>query len=138
MGAIFRFIGAVFSRLSICSLVGVIAGSFAGFAFAIFEKDHPGLSLSTQQLFAIGLLLGVTGFLLVLYFVGLLLRYGIGPIFWPALVNSLLTALLTVFFAYWLKMPALYAVAGLLIGVVVGALLCRLCRSIDGGRYAKA
>jgi hypothetical protein len=138
MKTLFKILGAPFANLPFCSLAGVIVGSFSGFVVAVFELENPAMVLASQQLVAIGLLLGVTGFLLVLYFLGLLMRYGVATIFWPALANALITALLTVFFTNWLHKPALEGLVGLLIGILVGALLCWLCHARERSTYAKA
>lgn len=127
MKTIFAAVGALFSRLPFCSLTGAVVGSFTGFLMGLFALENPAMPLSPQQLFIMGLLVGVAGFLLVLYFLGTLLRYGVGAIFWPALANALATAILTVFVTHWLNNTIISGVIGLLIGILIGAALCRLC-----------
>lgn len=127
MRALFAMLGVPFSRLPFCSRTGAIAGSLAGFLMALFLLENPTMMLNLQQLVMIGILLGITGLLWVLLFFGLLLQYGVGQIFWPAFANALAAAILTVLVAYWLEMPAAAGLVGLLIGILVGALLCWLC-----------
>lgn len=137
MKTLFKILGTLFSKLPFCSLVGVIVGSFSGFVMTIFELENPMILLTPQQLVVIGLLLGTTGFLLVLYFVGLLLHYGVSAIFWPALANALVTAIATVFMTHWLMQPAISGLIGLFIGALIGAILCRFCRLTERSVYAK-
>src|SRR5262249_50092975 len=133
---LYGVIGAIFAPLPFCSLPGAVAGSFAGFLFGIFQLENPGMPLTLRQLIIIGALLGLTGLLLVLFFFGMLLRYDMGQILWPALLNALLTATLAVIVNNWLSISALAGLVGMFVGIVVGALLCRLCRFKEGVTYA--
>jgi len=135
---LFALLGAPFKRLPFCSLPGAVVGSFTGFLMAIFELERYGQPLAVQQLVVVGLMLGTGGLLLVLLLFGLILRYGVGQIFWPAVANALITAILVVLATYWLQMPAIAGFIGLLIGILVGAVLCWLCRIGEGRAHAKA
>ena len=126
MKTLFAFFVALFGKLPFCSLPGAVAGALVGLACAGYELDNPGLVLVVHQLIVTGLLLGFVGLLLVLFLFGVLLRYGVVRIFWPALVNALLTGVLTVFACHALGIPGAFGWLGLLIGIVVGAVLCRL------------
>lgn len=127
MKSLFAVIGIPFARLPFCSLPGAVAGSFAGFLVTIFETEMPNTTLTPQQLAVMGVLFGAAGWLLILVLFGLILRYGVASIFWPSLVNALITALLTVFASSWLHVPAANGLTGLLIGIGLGAVLCWFC-----------
>ena len=120
---------ALLSRVPFCSLAGMLVGSITGTLFGLTLFAHPGASLDLKTLLGIGLLLGLLGFVFVLFFIGVLLRYGIGQIFLPGLVNALITAVITVLVDYVLQVPELAGWVGLLIGLLVGAILCRLCEA---------
>src|SRR5258705_3236645 len=98
--AIFPVFGFLFSRLPFCSMGGIIAGSFAVCIMTLFQIEQMQNPLDVKQLLIVALILGFSGFLLILLFLGLLLQYGVSKIFWPALINALLTAILTVFITY--------------------------------------
>lgn len=125
--ALFNALGAPFRHLPFCSLPGAIIGAMTGFLMAMLLLAMPGLALSPQQLVVAGLLFGFVSLLLVLFLFGLLLQYGVAQIFAAALGNALVTAIVVVFVTYWMKMPALGGIVGLLLGVLIGAMLCWIC-----------
>lgn len=127
--AALRAIGLLlFGRLSFCALVGGMIGAICGFLFTVIQTGHAPGAFPNQLLFNIGLVLGAAAFLLVLLIVGGLCRYGVRAIFFGALVNSLLTSVLTVFVADRVGRPPVTALLGLITGIVVGSILCQLCR----------
>jgi ABC-type multidrug transport system permease subunit len=138
MGVLFAILAAPFRWLPFCSLPGAVAGSLVGFMFAILQLEHPALALTPQQLVLIGLLLGVTALLVVLFLFGVLLHYGVLQIFWAAVLNVLVTAELTVWVDTFLGQSAISALVGLLIGVLVGFILCWLCRWLPPPRIIPA
>jgi hypothetical protein len=135
---LFGIVGAPFKKLPFCSLPGAVVGSFAGFVFGLIENEHPGQVFSAQQLVVIAVAIALVGLLLVLLLFGLILRYGINQIFWPASLNALVTSLAAVFVNWWLKMPAIAGLVGLVVGILVGALLCWFCWGAERRTYAKA
>src|SRR6185369_1386896 len=86
----------LFGKLPFCSLiggtVGVIAGSFLGLTM---DAMMPG-GLSAIQIVEAGLILSLVGWITVLVVFGLWLRYGLAQLWWPAAINAVLTAILTV------------------------------------------
>jgi ABC-type multidrug transport system permease subunit len=138
MGALFAIFAAPFRWLPFCCLPGAMAGSLVGLMFAMLQLEHPALALTPQQLVLIGLLLGATALLFVLFLFGVLLRYGVLRVFWAALLNVLVTAELTVWLDTWLGQPAISALVGLLIGVLVGFILCWFCRWLPPPRNTAA
>lgn len=125
--ALFKALGAPFRHLPFCSLPGAVIGAMTGFLMAIFLRAMPGQVLSPQQLVVAALLFGFVSLLLVLFLFGLLLQYGVAQIFPASLGNAALTSIVVVFVTYWMQMPPLGAFVGLLLGVLIGALLCWIC-----------
>ena len=130
MGTFVALAKAMFGKLSLCALVGGLVGAITGFFFSLFQLQNPGLVLTVLQVLAMGIELGLLGWLFVLLVVGVWLHYGAGSIAFQALVNALLTSILVVFFNNLLQLPAVAVPIGMLIGILVGYLLCILC-----GRY---
>src|SRR5450759_3263634 len=120
--AVYSVFGFLFAKLSLCSLAGIIVGSFTGFMMTIIQLEQIPIPHQVASLLLIALMLGFTGFLLILLFLGLLLQYGVLQIFWLSLVNSLITAVLTVFVTITINLPVIYAITGLIIGIFVGAI----------------
>jgi hypothetical protein len=117
----------LFGSLSFCALAGATVGAIAGFFFGLLQSAKPGVTFTASDLALASLLLAATGLLVVLVVFGLWQRYGAGAIFWPALIDALATSFLTVYVNNALKMPLLACPVGLLVGVVVGTVLCALC-----------
>ena len=124
---VFAALGWPFRSLPFCALVGVVVGSFSGFLMSVLLLERPAATYTTQQLIVTGLLFGFTSFLLVLFLFGTLLRYVLHTFFAAALGNALVTTIVVVFVCYWMQMPALSGLMGLLIGVGIGSALCWLC-----------
>jgi acid phosphatase family membrane protein YuiD len=117
----------LFGRLSFCALVGGMLGAITGLLFTAIQA--PGL-YTNQDLLYISLALAFVSFLLVLLIAGGFCRYGVRSIFLGTLVNSLVTSVLTVFAAERVGFPPVTALLGLVIGILVGSILCRLCRRV--------
>lgn len=126
----------VFGRFSFCAKSGAIVGVIAGFLFGLLQlaleeealsSGNPVHALTGQELVLIGLALGLLGWIALLMMVGVWLRYGAAAIAWPAFVNSLITALLTVLVNDRLNLPSVAGLIGLAVGLIVGTLLCLLC-----------
>jgi hypothetical protein len=132
-----RIVGAPFRYLPFCSLPGSVAGSLAGLLMSTFELARPSGPLSAQQLVIVALLITIPALLLVLFLFGLL-HYRVGQILPAATLNALITTMLVVFLVHWLNMPAVGGILGLVIGVLVGALLCLFCKLGVGGYRGKA
>jgi|SRR5215831_15014230 len=128
MKALIALAKAVFGKLPICSLVGAIIGSIAGFLFGMLQSQA-GLPIFPMiDVLRIGLLLAILGWLIVLVVVGIWLRYGAPAIALQALVNGILTAVLTVYANNLIRQPVWATIIGLVIGILVGLILCWYCR----------
>lgn len=124
---------ALFGKLPFCALVGgvlgVVAGSFFGLVVAAVA---PG-GLTATQIVQAGLMLAVAGWITVLVMFGLWLRYGLAQLWVATAVNALLTSILTVWVGDLVHVAWLCPLIGLLIGVLVGLILCWLCPQFARG-----
>jgi hypothetical protein len=115
----------LFGRLSFCALMGGLAGAICGLLFAVIQTGHaPGI-FTNQALLYIGLMLGLTAFVLLLLIVGGFCRYGVRAIFVGALLISLVTGVVTTFVSERVGISTITAIVGLLVGIVVGSIFCR-------------
>ena len=132
MSAIISLAGALFGRLSFCALNGAIVGAIAGFLIGLLQGEHA-QPLAAAEVLGVGVTLGLLGWAFILIVVGMWLHYGSSAVAWPALINALLTAVLTVWVNNLVDLQTIATLIGILIGILVGTVLCRLCRR---GRWA--
>lgn len=132
LSPIHKIAALMFGRLSLCALSGGLVGVIVGFFIGTYLWLEPG-PLIVPDLVLAAMILGMPAFGFVLALVGLWLRYGVATVFLPLLVNAFFTAWLTVWFNSEIQMPSLGAPAGLIVGVLVGSLLCYLCRRFGWG-----
>ena len=125
---------ALFGKLRLCALAGGFAGSVSGGLFGIVLSGYPQHILTPlAQLYA-GLALGAVAWIAVVLIFGACLRYGVSQIAAQAFVNAMLTSIFTVFLAYALHIAWLATILGILVGIVVGSILCRFCRTVEWGK----
>jgi len=134
MAAFVKLAALLFGRLSFCALMGALIGALAGFLFSALMEEHPGYVFTTTELLQIALPLVVVCWLVVLLIVGVWLHYGVAAIAWPLLLNAFLTVLLTLWANNLIQMPVLAGLIGLLIGILVGSILCRFCGRLPDGK----
>jgi len=84
-------------------------------------------SLSARGVLAIALLLGLGAWVLLLLIYGVWLHVGAHALAGPLLLNALVTALVTVWVENHLHHPRVDALLGLILGYLVGRMLCLLC-----------
>lgn len=118
---------SVTTRLSLCTIVGGCSGAFVGMIFGLAQLEHPDAAVSPGDLVVIALAGALTIWLILLLVLGLWLRYGVRAIAAQTLVNSFITAFLTVLICDALETPMLSSLIGLVVGIAVGSLLCMLC-----------
>jgi hypothetical protein len=127
-------------RRSLCAVTGAIAGAIVGLVMGLYLLQQTPPAIPLPGVFAVGAILGIAAWLAVLIIVGLWQHYGIANIALPSLVTSLITAVLTVLVTSRVQVPVLAVWFGIVIGTLVGALLCWLCRgrllSTGGADYA--
>jgi hypothetical protein len=119
-------------RRSLCAASGAICGGLAGMVMGFYQGPPGAVVLTAAQAFQTGLVLGFIGWMVLLLVIGAWLHYTASAIALPALVNALLSSVLTVFICNALNIPIIDVLVGLLIGTLVGWLLCLLC-----GRWAE-
>jgi uncharacterized membrane protein len=132
MNALVALISALprfLARLGVCPVVGGAAGAIAGGLTGLVQVEHAG-DFSTRDILVLGLLAGAFVWLLALLVIGLWHRYGVRAIFLPALVTSLLSALLAVWVNDLVDRPGFAGLIGLVLGLLVGLLLCWLCGAL--------
>ena len=119
--------------LPICAQTGAFMGVIAGFTLDLVQ---PGINFSPTMFELAGAALLITAFVWVatLFLVGVVMRLGTSSIALPALLNALLVSFATVTISPVIKVPGLITVAGLILGALVGAILCALCHLFAGGR----
>ena len=117
----------LFGRLPFCCLVGAIAGAVAGAFMGLILPAIPPGAVTWAHTVEAGLMLAVAGWIAVLLIVGVWARYGVTQIWAPAAVNTVLTAILTVWVNELVRVAWLATIIGILAGVLVGLILCRLC-----------
>lgn len=117
----------LFGRLPFCSLVGAFVGVTAGSILGLTLDAVPSQGLPPSAPVALGLLLGGFGWIVVLVFMGLWMRYGIAQIWAPAAINAALTGIVTVLVNLLVRQMVLAPAIGILSGILVGAILCRFC-----------
>ncbi len=128
MKALFALAKAIFGKLPICSLVGAIIGSIAGFFFGMLQSQLTLPVLPMIDVLRIGLLLALLGWLIALLVVGVWLHYGVAAIALQAFINAILTAILTVYANNLIQQPIIATFIGLVIGILIGYILCWYCR----------
>lgn len=127
MRAIAAAAAVLFGRLSFCAKIGALIGLLSGLVFGLMQAQNLSVIYSVQDLIVIGLVLAVFAWLVVLLVIGLWLRYRFSSFAGAALVNALLTAVLTVVVADLLGRPELSWFVGLVVGILVGLVLCLYC-----------
>lgn len=131
-----RFGLFLFGRLSFCALIGAIIGAIVAIFLTIYQLFHPD-PISGQEMLVLGLMLGLFALLAVLLVVGVLMNYGAANILPATTLNAILTSVITVFISYKIGEPFSNFLIGIVVGAVVGTLLCRFCDITDPKRIVK-
>ena len=119
------------NRLPLCARVGVLHGLLVGFFFSLWRMETAFAPLAAHE-FAWGvLLLAALALICSLFILVVVERYLAGAVFWPAVVNAILVTLLTMLLINVMPPHRFFLLLGLWVGIViglfVGLLLCRLC-----------
>jgi hypothetical protein len=121
-------------RIGVCGNAGVIVGLLAGGAIALLDLlKHP-LVLSNPEAVRTWVILALLGWLvLIVVFVGFV-RWSLASVVVPTLVNAVLVSGITLYLSRALGLFPWAWLLGLVVGMVLGLLLCRLYRySVKGG-----
>jgi hypothetical protein len=112
---------------SLCAASGALAGGFTGSVLGLLLSPPNAITLTASEALRAGVILGLVGWVIILLVVGAWLHYGISQIAAPSLVNAMLSAILTVFVCRAVHFPIADTVLGLMVGTLVGWILCQLC-----------
>jgi hypothetical protein len=135
------------NRLPLCARIGVLHGIIVGFFFSLWRMETAFAALAADDFVWGVLLLSILALVCSLFILIVVERYLAGAVFWAAAVNAILVALLTMFVINLMPQHRFFLLLGFWIGILnglfVGLLLCRLC--LDrvttskpiGGNYAK-
>ena len=133
MAALVKLAGWLFGKLGVCALNGALVGALAGFLYGAVLEEHATHIPTTAELLQMVALLTITCWLVVLLIVGLWLHYGASAIALPLLLNAFVTVLLTVWINNQILIPEIAGLIGLLVGILVGFVLCRFCGRLPKG-----
>jgi hypothetical protein len=126
-------LNAFLARLGICAAVGCMAGSFVGLFFAGLLLALPRHSIALGVAAILGACLGIVGWILIVLVLHFVAHYLLVDVLLPALGTTLVVSVLTALIVNAVDIPALSIILGWLIGLAVGAALCRLCTAISAG-----
>jgi hypothetical protein len=127
MKALVTLSRVVFGRFSLCALSAAVVGAFSGMVIGLAVLERPESTLGGVEALRVGLLLGAVGWVIILLVVGLWLHYGVRDIALYALGSSLLTAVISTYACLVIATAELFPIVGLVIGLLIGALLCWIC-----------
>jgi hypothetical protein len=127
MKALVTLSRVVFGRFSLCALSAAVVGVFSGIVIGLAVLERPESTLGGVEAFRVGLLLGAVGWVIILLVVRLWLHYGVRDIALYALGSSLLTAVISTYACLAIATAELFPILGLVIGLLIGALLCWIC-----------
>lgn len=120
-------------RLGECGVAGVIVGAVAGMLLTLLYWMHGGaLTLTTTELWYAALVLAAFGWIVLIFVLVALVRSTFTSVAIPSLVNALLVAVLTTFISYRAGALEWAWLIGMLVGALVGYLLCTLYRQLTG------
>jgi hypothetical protein len=130
-----RWLSERLRPLGACGQAGVIVGMLVGGLLAIHDLIEGGVEITQSDLIAYWLLLAAFTWVVLLAIFTLFVRWSLGSVIVPTLVNALLVTGLTLLVVV---AGGLYPIAffvGALIGPLVGALLCQLGRWLKGSNH---
>ena len=125
----FHWFGRYTRGLGTCGGAGLIVGLITGATLMLLHFVEGGsLELGGADLFWTALILGVFGWIVVVFIFAVLQRYEMSSVALPILVNALIVSFLTTYLISALEAWEFGWLLGLLVGVLVGRLLCALSR----------
>jgi hypothetical protein len=117
-------------RLGTCGNAGVIVGAVVGGLLTLLDFLDGPLSPTAAELLRLWLLLSIFGWLVLLFVLAGLVRLALGGVALPALINALLVTGLTIWICRILGAWGWAFLIGIAVGILVGALLCGLYRTM--------
>ena len=123
-------------RIGVCGNAGVIVGLLTGGALALLDFLANPLVLSGPEALRAWAILALFGWLVLLFVFRALVRWPLGTIVVPTLVNAVLVSGITLYLSRALELFPWAWLLGFLVGMALGLLLCRLYRYSAKG-YAR-
>lgn len=119
------------NRLSPCARMGLLFGLIDGLAMLVFYLGRGNYQLDPKTSLVFVVVLTVLSFVIV-WFVYWVQKYRMDLLARSLVVFAVLVAALTVVFTRAASTPRLAFVAGVVAGLLVGALVCRYCGRFTG------
>ena len=127
-----NFVNSYTRKLGICGNTGLIVGLVSGLLLSFLNiKLNLTLHLTNDEVFKVALMLGLFCWLLILFLLVVFIRLRLGEILVPSLFNSLLVGFLTVFLVNKFSLYYIAGLIGMLIGIIVGFLLCQISKLLN-------
>jgi hypothetical protein len=122
-----RWLAGFLRRLGVCGNAGVIVGMLAGAALMLLDfVDGFALVLSASETLRVWAALTLFGWLALLFIFKAFVRWPLAAVAVPTLVNAALVTFVTVYVSRALDVYEWAWLIGLLAGMLIGFLLCRL------------
>jgi hypothetical protein len=115
-----------------CGQAGVIVGMIVGGLLGLHDFIEGGIAVSANDLLAYWLLLAIFGWIVLLAIFTLFVRWSLGSVIVPTFVNALLVTGLTLLVVVTGGLYPIAFFVGLLMGLLVGSLLCQVGRWLKG------
>ena len=129
-----KWLAKFFQWWGICATVGFLAGAISGVILLLFFSVHGSvITLTNVQTWQVALLLAAFCFIALLWVLYVLCRLTLASVFWPTLINCLLTCFFTVYLVNALAAWKFAVFIGMLVGLLIGYLLCLLCKYLGLG-----
>ena len=130
MGAIaklVKWLAGLLRRLGVCGNAGIIVGMLAGTALMLLDfVEGFALVLSASEALRVWIILTLFGWLALLFIFKVFVRWPLAAVAVPTFVNAALVTFITVYVSRALDLYPWAWLIGLLAGMLIGFLLCRL------------
>jgi hypothetical protein len=132
--ALARFLAERLRPIGACGHAGLIVGMIVGGLLGIHDLVEGGIDIATSDLLAYWLLLSLFGWVVLLAIFTLFVRWTLSSVIVPTAINTLLVTGLTLLIVVAAHLYVIAFFVGLLVGLIVGALLCQIGRWLKGAR----
>lgn len=117
-------------RLGTCGNAGIIVGAIVGGLLSLLDLLHGPLNVAGADFWRLWIALSLFGWLALLFILAGLVRLTLSSVALPALVNSALVTFLTLWICRAIPAWGWAVPIGILIGMLIGVLLCGLYRNL--------
>ena len=116
-------------HLGLCGNTGFIAGCFAGIILTILNMQYEGaLALSVEEFYKVCAMLILFCWVVIIFLLVFLAKFKFSHVAIPAFVNVFVVVFITVFLSWKWDVFEWAWLIGMLIGIIIGYLLCRFSR----------